>query len=202
MKNKSLMKNLIILLTILPIAFYSFKKDEGKEEFSSVPLSRKFNKYIMVKPQPPSDYIKFGTYAQNQLIYSANHQYYLVVQSSDGNLVLYNAAQQGLWDSRVLATGASNINIIFRSDGTFSCNFNGTQGYYKPREVPAVNSGYPFSYQSINDWGGPSTGVAYSYWVLQDDGNLVRYNADLSESWSTETAGGIKSRHPGKFEHN
>ena len=81
---------------------------------------------------------------------SPNHQYELVMQASDGNLVLYQGGH-ALWSSGAQGAGAY---AVMQSDGNFVI-YNG----------------------GAARWWSNTSGFAGAQLVLQDDSNLVAYHA-------------------------
>jgi hypothetical protein len=117
---------------------------------------------------------------------STNGIYKLWFQT-DGNLVLYKIGGIPLWSSNPIVTGASKVD--FDGDGNVRAVRNVVATYWQSNT--AITTLYPFP---------------RIYWVLQDDGNFVRYygtpgSPDLTKpSISTNTAGGVNSPNYGTFQ--
>jgi hypothetical protein len=102
--------------------------------------------------------LKLGEYLQS------NNGSYLLIMQNDSNLVLYQGYPwKSLWSN-----GTWNMNItqcIMKSNGEFAMYSNGSQCY---------------SSKTSNNPG--------AYMIMQDNGNLVIYNASGKAIWSTNTA--------------
>ncbi len=110
-----------------------------------------------------------------QYIRSSNG-YWAVVQS-DGNFVLYNAANRPLWASNTVGTGAHNW-LAMQSDGNLVL--------YNQANRPV--------------WANNRNGSGTANWLaVQTDGNLVEYTSANHPVWATNTvqaSGGTSSTTP------
>ena len=110
-----------------------------------------------------------------QYIRSSNG-YWAVVQS-DGNFVLYNAANRPLWASNTVGTGAHNW-LAMQSDGNLVL--------YNQANRPV--------------WANNRNGSGTANWLaVQTDGNLVEYTSANHPVWATNTvqvSGGTRSSTP------
>lgn len=101
-----------------------------------------------------------------QYIRSSNG-YWAVVQS-DGNFVLYNAANRPLWASNTVGTGAHNW-LAMQSDGNLVL--------YNQANRPV--------------WANNRNGYGTANWLaVQTDGNLVEYTSANHPVWATNTVQG------------
>ena len=92
-------------------------------------------------------------------LHSANGQYTLVLQASDGNFVLYAPGGRALW-----ASGRAADFVVMQSDGNL---------------VGYLNNGKP-------TWATNTAGSGGSRLVVQNDGNVVIYSATRAV-WATNT---------------
>ena len=177
------MKNLLSLLAFSPFMFSSFLNSNSEATLPKTPHvitpKTKIN-YLsrlapnMIFPYTQANY--FYLYLSDvTILESANGQYKLVLQA-DHNLVLYkNFPLTALWDS-----GTQNYTNItcarFQTNGNLYLT-HGSNGY----------SWWDAQVQM-------AAPVPYFHWVLQDDGNFVRY-ADNGGTVATGTQGGRISPH-------
>ncbi|AOM76961.1 hypothetical protein [Pedobacter steynii] len=134
-------------------------------------------------PRPPitntihSGYAPISFYAQrggqNTLIVRSNSGQYSLYIQQDGNLVLYNNSK-GIWSTGVSQVLNQGYLVSFSQDGRIT--------------LTASPSGFKMWESPIPEYGG-------FYWILQDDGNFVRYSHN-GGSISTRTHGG-KNRQSG-----
>jgi len=120
-------------------------------------------------------------FAGNTIVKSVNNNYTLVFQT-DGNLVLYNSSHTALWASGPLVANPINLNIY--DDGNIAELDNTGNSYWNSGGI------------------GGSAPYPANFWVLQDDGNFVRYYGSPGAiapgpTVSTGTAGGVRSNHFG-----
>jgi hypothetical protein len=121
-----------------------------------------------------------GVYHVNQTIVEITG--FKLVYQGDGNLVLYSKGSnaRALWGSQVLVSDAA------------TCTFG-----WDIKLFGSSNYSSPY-------WTGPSNLYSCQYsWVLQDDGNLVRYTSDCNgnvSSVDTGTNGGQVSSHFGSLQ--
>jgi hypothetical protein len=123
-----------------------------------------------------------GVFPPNTLVAKSNNGQYTLVYQGDGNLVLYNSSKVGLWDSETLVSNPSSTQF-------------GENG-----DIYVVSNG-----ATVVDWDANAAQTLQPFlpffWVLQDDGNIVRYwgtpghIAPGSTSISTNTENGQRSPH-------
>jgi hypothetical protein len=144
---------------------------------------------------------------------SPNHQYELIMQPSDGNLVLYRVGGAALWSTGGAGAGASvtmqsDGNLVVYNGGTAKWNSN-TAGFsganldlQDDSNLVIYHSGHP-----VWDWGSGYLGNQLNGWSLgpgsyllspnhqyelimqPSDGNLVLYRVGGAALWSTGGAG-------------
>ncbi|WCT13578.1 hypothetical protein [Mucilaginibacter jinjuensis] len=142
-----------------------------------------FTTFVARNALAQSKQIVNGTaFYPNQVCAKSNNGLYRLVYQGDGNLVLYNSANVGLWASGPLQNGNLSscdfayFNIVIHRNG------GSVLWSYSPPQHDATTAGS---------------------WVLQDDGNFVFYAvlnyAGGSYSVSTGTQGGKKSGNFGTF---
>lgn len=146
----------------------------------STPLKRVVNDVLTPGTDPYGPgYFYNATYG-NVLICTSNNGLYTLVMQQDGNLVLYKGGTTALWSTNT--DGISNVREArFKADGTITvCIVQSVSPWWE--------SGYPLY-----------LGTPF-HWILQDDGNFVRYSGTSNWAVSTGTQGGKKSRNPGRIE--
>jgi hypothetical protein len=143
---------------------------------------------------------------------SADHQYELVMQASDGNLVLYRGAQ-ALWSSGQAGVGAY---VAMQGDGNFVTYNNGAKWSSNTADFPGANltlqndsnvvishAGHPIwdshsgylGFRLSPGWQlGPdaylwSPNHQYRLVMQASDGNLVLYDRSGKALWSTGARG-------------
>lgn len=176
------MKKTIFLVLLLPIAFFSFKKEKNPEiKFEKA----KYVSHIKRSSMPPTNEVVPGNYYEGSEIVRSNNGQYSLVYQGDGNLVLYNSSNKGLWASNTTKPSAGSGSYIAFSE------FTGNILIVTATNAIYIDYGTTFSRQKC-------------HFVLQDDGNFVVYNSVYSAkgSYSTSTNGGKKSSHFGQFEIN
>jgi hypothetical protein len=98
---------------------------------------------------------------------TSNNEICRVVTQSDGNLVIYNAANQAVWASGTNGRGASPYQAVMQSDGNYVLyDANGTALWAS----------------GSNGKGSPPYQL-----IMQDDCNLVVYDSNSSATWATGT---------------
>lgn len=98
---------------------------------------------------------------------TANNQICRVVTQSDGNLVIYNAANQPVWSSNTSGRGTPPYQAVMQSDGNYVLyDANGTALWAS----------------GTSGKGGPPYQL-----IMQDDCNLVVYDSNNSATWATGT---------------
>jgi hypothetical protein len=100
----------------------------------------------------------------NQYLLSPDGRYEFVLQS-DGNMVLYNASHQAVWQSGTLGSGATQL--IMQPDGN----------------LVLYNSAHNLA------WLSNTYGSGGDHLEMQSDGNLVLYTAAHNWVWQTGTEG-------------
>lgn len=121
---------------------------------------------------PISFYARRG--GDNSLIVRSNSGQYSLYIQQDGNLVLYKN-QKGIWSTGVSHVLDQGYCVNFTSDGRITLTSNTPTG--------------------VKMWESPIPEYGGFYWILQDDGNFVRYNNN-GGSIATRTHGG-KNRQSG-----
>lgn len=143
---------------------------------------------------------------------SPNHEYELVMQSSDGNLVLYHDGT-ALWSSQT--GGNPGSYAVMQSDGNFvvygggTAEWNSSTWGFPGDYLVLQNEGNLVIYQDghpVWDWGSGYLGDELNQWKLEpgayllspnheyelimqaSDGNLVLYH-DGTSLWSSQTGG-------------
>ena len=99
----------------------------------------------------------------NESLQSPNGYFSLVLQE-DGNLVLYDQADQPVWATETDGQEVSRATL--QQDGNLVLD--------SPEGAPV--------------WASDTYGNSGAYLVLQDDRNLVIYNAEYTPLWATNTA--------------
>lgn len=99
-----------------------------------------------------------------QSVTSSNGRYKLTYQT-DGNLVIYNAANQPVWSSGTLGRGVGRT--LMQDDGNLVV--------------------YNDANQSL--WASGTSGNTGGYLAVQDDGNVVVYRANRTPVWASNTVG-------------
>lgn len=128
-------------------------------------------------------------------IYSQNRAYRFVLQG-DGNLVLYNSANVGLWDSRTNRSSSGwTYRLYYALDGNIIL-----------RKVSSTGAEADIwaSYTEAPVGTGGTENARRAYMWVQNDGNVALYynglnNGQYSLEYSTATDGGRKSSRPGSF---
>lgn len=138
------------------------------------------------------------------------------VLQGDGNLVIYNSANQALWASGTWGNPGSTLAmqddgnvVIYRSNHTPSWATNTVQNASILVQGQAINPGqnvnsangrYQLSYQTDGNlviynaahqpvWATMTVGHGVGRAVMQDDGNLVVYNGSNQPLWASGTFG-------------
>jgi hypothetical protein len=99
----------------------------------------------------------------NESLRSPSAQFSLVLQE-DGNLVLYDQANQPVWATETDGQGVSRATM--QQDGNLVL--------YSPEGAPV--------------WASDTYGNSGAYLVVQDDRNLVIYTAEDTPLWATNTS--------------
>jgi hypothetical protein len=135
-----------------------------------------------------SQYVLVGSeFTPGALVCQSPNALYKLWYQTDGNLVLYKVPGTPIWASLTVVTLANKV--VFDPNG----------------DVYAIREGHFQYWESHTAYPGP-TPSAPIYWVLQDDGNFVRYwgtpgHPDLpAPSISTNTSGGQNSPNYGSFQ--
>ncbi|WP_442588095.1 MAC/perforin domain-containing protein [Pedobacter sp. AW31-3R] len=131
----------------------------------------------------------------NNTISSPNGKYRFVLQG-DGNLVLYNSANVGLWNSKTNSTASGWVyKLYYALDGNLII-----------KKVSATGTEQDI-WAAYTEARGGTVGAENAnraYMVVQDDGNVALYYSDYngaqySLEYSTATAGGKMSSRQGSF---
>ena len=128
-------------------------------------------------------------------IYSQNHAYRFVLQG-DGNLVLYNSANVGLWNSKTNTTATGwTYRLYYAADGNI---------ILKKVSSTGAEADIWASYTEARGGTAGLENARRAYMVVQDDGNVALYYNGLdggqySLEYSTATAGGRMSNRQGNF---
>jgi hypothetical protein len=184
---KKSMKKLLTLILIFPLFLTSFVADNHLKNVIRDKDS-KTNKTIVFippffKPLPANE--AWGYYSLGTTICVSSNGLYSLVFQGDHNLVLYrNSDGVGLWDS---ATNGKTfiVKTVFPDNG----------------QLWLIDSGNNVQYrQGVQGSGTPLPLSGHYQWVLQDDGNFVRYFWDNNGvrspvSIATGTNGGKVSPH-------
>ncbi|KFE71760.1 hypothetical protein [Hyalangium minutum] len=105
-----------------------------------------------------------------QQIYSSNGNYKLVLQASDGNLVVYRVSTNAvIWATNVLGSVSSNTGAVMQTDRNFVVYGDITN---------------PASYRWNSGTGAAVVDTA-AYLKLGDDGSLTIYSGAGLKVWST-----------------
>ncbi|WCT13579.1 hypothetical protein [Mucilaginibacter jinjuensis] len=147
-----------------------------------------------VKAQNLPDHA-FGVYNAGALICKSNNGQYTFWYQGDGNLVLYNSAHVGLWNSGTIVSNPGSV--TFDIMGEITCRTSTGQVYWKT----SYNwNGLPCNPTDPGSVNGPDHSCFQ--WVLQDDGNFVGYfNIPnyAPKSVDTDTGGNRVSNHNTKI---
>jgi hypothetical protein len=128
-------------------------------------------------------------------LYSPNRAYKLVMQG-DGNLVLYNSSNVGLWNSKTNNSAPGwTYKLYYQTDGNLVI-----------KKVSSTGAGSDIwaSYTEAPYWSAGVENAYRAYMKVQDDGNVALYyngfdNGQYSLEYSTATAGGRMSPRQGNF---
>jgi len=176
------MKNVFSLIAFFPLIFFGSKKSPDSDKISeNKKVSTFTNKskpitYLAKRSfdRPSGMYTRrFAT--SNIIICSSSNWQYDLVYQTDGNLVLYKGTK-ALW-----STGKYNLatELNFHSNGNLFLQTYGGNVWYDAQ----IGASGPDSF----------------YWILQDDGNFVRYSTYDNYSVATGTANGKVSSHNGRI---
>ena len=110
---------------------------------------------------------------KGQNLVSTNGEYRLSMQT-DGNLVIYDASNKALWNTKTQGTDAAKL--IMQADGNLVLYSDSSKPKWHTQTYNRANQGV--------------------YAQMQDDGNFVLYTAEKKAIWSSQTAqgGGAKQR--------
>lgn len=126
---------------------------------------------------------------KGQILYSPNGWYKLWMQQ-DGNLVIYNKAEQPVWDTGTAGTAAAYA--FFQADGNLVLYDNAT-GVTDPAPNLPTGTGQilPTNTNASKLFKGQSLYTTNGWFrlTMQTDGNLVIYDKTGAALWSTNTQG-------------
>lgn len=184
------MKILFYLFAFSPMFFIGPKTETSASKFSEARNTSKVVKRTLFNPlikkqtisnQPSGTYVALN---QNVYVCISNNGVYSLVLQTDGNLVLYKGSTS-LWTS-----GTQNSSVRVLTFETFDPN-RGT--------MMLKSNGGNQIYWNANVQFVPGASVSW-YWILQDDGNFVRYSTPNNSTVATGTANGKKSSHNHRIE--
>ncbi|MBP9667442.1 hypothetical protein KBD87_01370 [Candidatus Saccharibacteria bacterium] len=120
--------------------------------------------HFSISPRPDATLSAGSLLRSGESLVSSNELYRLVLQS-DGNLVLYTAANKAIWNSRTYGKGATRL--VLQSDGNLVL--------------------YTAQYKAV--WSTNTSGSHSNHLVMQSDGNLVLYTTTGKYTWYSHTPG-------------
>ena len=183
---------LFLGLSLIPFSNKSFSNANSSSEASTLKISKATSSLSAIKnlTKPKSMFFASSvitagqTFTAGSLVAVSVNGLYYVKYQSDGNLVLCNNYGTAYWASGPLVSNPSYA--------TFSAN----GGIYLNRNNGGTN------YWNANNVAFSAAPYLPFYWVLQDDGNFVRYDVaygspinSSTHCVSTGTGGPVVSSH-------
>jgi hypothetical protein len=177
-------------LAAIALSGFTYKANHQKTISSTNGVSNGYN-WGMFLPGVffASQYVLVGSeFTPGSLVCQSPNAQYKLWYQTDGNLVLYKVPGTPIWATLTVVTLADKV--VFDPSGDVYCfRQNNTNIYWQAHTAyPGPIPSYPI------------------YWVLQDDGNFVRYwgtpgHPDTAApSISTNTSGGQNSPNYGSFQ--